>query len=96
MHTHKAYSYEHLQRTKPTDLVIHKITTDASRSTETSSATKTLTPSNPGINPVNGSSSRLSRGAHVNFISIVEQEIRQITFMHSKTPAPQYVTTSPD
>ena len=50
-HVRKPYLYEHLRRTEPADLEIHKVTTGTSLSTETSPTTESIAPLNPGINP---------------------------------------------
>jgi hypothetical protein len=58
MHSHpyehtyvKHYLYEHLRKTVPTNLEIHKVTTDALLSMRTLPTTESIAPLNPRINP---------------------------------------------
>jgi hypothetical protein len=49
-HVCKPYPYEHLRRTKPTDLEIHEVTTDALLSMGMLPTTESIAPLNSGIN----------------------------------------------
>jgi hypothetical protein len=53
--------YEHLRRTEPANLEIHKVTIGASLSMGTSPTTESIEPLNPRINPENASTRAKSR-----------------------------------